>query len=131
MVSMPLYTPQHVPERLPVSRAGKAIPMSEARLVGGTAEDREAILKVHAQYLDVNTRFDWEHLQPLSKYAMYSQNEQIHVASWPSFSRAPSRSSPCVAATVTSGCAPASGSASTLLDRRRDWRVVGALAGGM
>ena len=28
----------------------------------------------------------WEHLQPLSKYAMYSQNEQIHVASWPSFS---------------------------------------------
>ena len=28
----------------------------------------------------------WEHLQPLSKYAMYSQNEQVHIASWPSFS---------------------------------------------
>ena len=28
----------------------------------------------------------WEHLQPLTKYAMYSQNEQIHIASWPSFS---------------------------------------------
>jgi nitrilase len=28
----------------------------------------------------------WEHLQPLSKYAMYSQNEQIHVGAWPSFS---------------------------------------------
>jgi nitrilase len=28
----------------------------------------------------------WEHLQPLSKYAMYSMNEQLHVASWPSFS---------------------------------------------
>jgi len=28
----------------------------------------------------------WEHLQPLSKYAMYSQDEQIHIASWPSFS---------------------------------------------
>ena len=27
----------------------------------------------------------WEHLQPLSKYAMYSLNEQVHVASWPSF----------------------------------------------
>ncbi|UXT20480.1 carbon-nitrogen hydrolase family protein [Agrobacterium tumefaciens] len=27
-----------------------------------------------------------EHIQPLSKYAMYSQGEQIHVASWPSFS---------------------------------------------
>ncbi|MGA2404785.1 MAG: carbon-nitrogen hydrolase family protein [Syntrophobacteraceae bacterium] len=28
----------------------------------------------------------WEHLQPLTKYAMYAQNEQVHVASWPSFS---------------------------------------------
>ena len=28
----------------------------------------------------------WEHLQPLTKYAMYSMNEQIHVGSWPSFS---------------------------------------------
>lgn len=27
----------------------------------------------------------WEHLQPLSKYAMYAMNEQVHVASWPSF----------------------------------------------
>ncbi len=28
----------------------------------------------------------WEHLQPLTKYAMYSMHEQIHVAAWPSFS---------------------------------------------
>lgn len=28
----------------------------------------------------------WEHLQPLSKYAMYAQNEQIHCAAWPDFS---------------------------------------------
>jgi nitrilase len=28
----------------------------------------------------------WEHLQPLTKYAMYSQNEQIHCGAWPSFS---------------------------------------------
>jgi nitrilase len=28
----------------------------------------------------------WEHLQPLSKYAMYSQSEQIHIAAWPGFS---------------------------------------------
>ena len=27
----------------------------------------------------------WEHLQPLVKYAMFAQHEQIHVASWPSF----------------------------------------------
>lgn len=28
----------------------------------------------------------WEHLQPLSRYAMYAQNEQIHVAAWPNLS---------------------------------------------
>lgn len=28
----------------------------------------------------------WEHFQPLTKYAMFSMGEQIHVASWPSFS---------------------------------------------
>jgi len=27
----------------------------------------------------------WEHLQPLSKYALYSQGEAIHIAAWPSF----------------------------------------------
>ena len=28
----------------------------------------------------------WEHLQPLARYAMFSQGEQLHVAAWPSFS---------------------------------------------
>lgn len=28
----------------------------------------------------------WEHLQPLTKYAMYAQHEQVHIAAWPSFS---------------------------------------------
>src|ERR1700692_2994184 len=28
----------------------------------------------------------WEHIQPLTKYAMYAQNEQVHIAAWPSFS---------------------------------------------
>ncbi len=28
----------------------------------------------------------WEHLQPLSKFAMYAQNEQLHIGAWPSFS---------------------------------------------
>lgn len=27
-----------------------------------------------------------EHVQPLSKYAMYAQDEEVHVAAWPSFS---------------------------------------------
>ena len=28
----------------------------------------------------------WEHLQPLTRYAMYAQHEQIHIGAWPSFS---------------------------------------------
>jgi aliphatic nitrilase len=27
----------------------------------------------------------WEHLQPLSRYAMYAQHEQVHIAAWPAF----------------------------------------------
>ena len=27
----------------------------------------------------------WEHIQPLSKYAMYAQREAIHCAAWPAF----------------------------------------------
>jgi aliphatic nitrilase len=44
-------------------------------------------LKVHELSIGrVGALCCWEHLQPLSKYAMYGQNEQIHVASWPTFS---------------------------------------------
>ncbi|AVX05480.1 nitrilase [Maritalea myrionectae] len=28
----------------------------------------------------------WEHMQPLSKYALYSMNEQVHAAAWPTLS---------------------------------------------
>ena len=28
----------------------------------------------------------WEHLQPLSKYALYAQDEQVHIGAWPTFS---------------------------------------------
>lgn len=31
----------------------------------------------------------WEHMQPLTKYAMYSMHEQVHIAAWPSFSLYP------------------------------------------
>jgi hypothetical protein len=39
--------------------------MTETRLVGGTAEDRAAIIKLHDAYIDVNARFDWENLEPI------------------------------------------------------------------
>lgn len=31
----------------------------------------------------------WEHLQPLSRYAMFSMHEQVHIGAWPSFSTYP------------------------------------------
>jgi len=31
----------------------------------------------------------WEHVQPLNRYALFAQHEQIHVASWPVFSLYP------------------------------------------
>ncbi len=31
----------------------------------------------------------WEHMQPLTKYAMFSLHEQLHIAAWPSFSSYP------------------------------------------
>ncbi len=37
-------------------------------------------------YGNVGALCCWEHLQPLSKYAMYAQNEDIHCAAWPTFS---------------------------------------------
>ena len=36
-----------------------------AHFVGGSAQDRAAILKLHETYIDLNARFDWENLQAL------------------------------------------------------------------
>jgi aliphatic nitrilase len=44
-------------------------------------------LKVHSTALGhLGALNCWEHIQPLVKQAMFSQGEQVHVASWPSFS---------------------------------------------
>ena len=44
-------------------------------------------IRVHATGLGrLGALCCWEHINPLTKYAMYAQNEQIHVASWPGFS---------------------------------------------
>ena len=39
--------------------------MSEAGLVGGSQQDREQILKLHADYIDANARFDRQMLDPI------------------------------------------------------------------
>ena len=36
-----------------------------AELTGGSEADRNEILRLHEKYIDVNTRFDWENLQPI------------------------------------------------------------------
>lgn len=43
-------------------------------------------LQVHATALGrLGALNCWEHTNPLTKYAMFAQHEQVHVASWPSF----------------------------------------------
>jgi ketosteroid isomerase-like protein len=39
--------------------------MEEAKLTGGTEDDRKEILRLHEKYIDVNTRFDWQELTPI------------------------------------------------------------------
>ena len=44
-------------------------------------------IKVHATELGrIGALCCWEHINPLTKYAMFAQDEQIHIGSWPSFS---------------------------------------------
>lgn len=44
-------------------------------------------LKVHRTSIgNLGALCCWEHLSPLNKYALFAQNEEIHVGSWPSFS---------------------------------------------
>jgi nitrilase len=68
-----------------VAQRRKLKPTHVERTVFGEGDGSD--LAVHATELGrVGALCCWEHLQPLSKYAMYAQNEQVHVAAWPSFS---------------------------------------------
>jgi len=56
---------------------------AERTLFGeGDGGDLEVIETAHGRLGALNC---WEHLQPLVKFAMYAQHEQIHVAGWPCF----------------------------------------------
>lgn len=62
----------------------KLKPTHVERTVFGEGDGSD--LQVHTTALGrVGALNCWEHLQPLVKYAMYSQGEEIHVAAWPSF----------------------------------------------
>lgn len=71
-----------------VAKRRKLKPTHAERTVFGDGDGSD--LTVHDTALGrMGALCCWEHLQPLSKYAMYAQNEQIHIAAWPSFSLYP------------------------------------------
>lgn len=68
-----------------VAKRRKLKPTHVERTVYGEGDGRD--LNVSTTPLGrIGALCCWEHLQPLSKYAMYAQNEQLHVAAWPGFS---------------------------------------------
>ena len=68
-----------------INRRRKLKPTHVERTVFGEGDGSD-MLVVDTDLGRVGALCCWEHLQPLSKYAMFSQNEQIHAAAWPSFS---------------------------------------------
>lgn len=71
-----------------IAKRRKLKPTHVERSVFGEGDGRD--LSVHDSDLGrVGALCCWEHLQPLTKYAMFAQNEQVHIAAWPSFSLFP------------------------------------------
>jgi aliphatic nitrilase len=82
-----LYIAQWIigPDGETIARRRKLKPTHVERTVFGEGDGSD--LAVHATPLGrLGGLCCWEHLQPLSRYAMYAQDEQVHVAAWPSFS---------------------------------------------
>ena len=82
-----LYIAQWIygPDGEPIARRRKLKPTHVERTLFGESDGSH--IAVHDSPVGrLGALCCWEHLQPLTKYAMYAQNEQVHVASWPSFS---------------------------------------------
>jgi len=82
-----LYMGQWIigPDGATIAQRRKLKPTHVERTVFGEGDGSD--LSVHDTPLGrMGALCCWEHLQPLSKYAMYAQNEQVHIAAWPSFS---------------------------------------------
>jgi nitrilase len=73
------------PEGGLIAARRKLKPTHAERTVFGEGDGGD--LKVHATALGrLGALNCWEHVQPLVKQAMFTQGEQLHVGSWPSFS---------------------------------------------
>lgn len=82
-----LYIAQWIigPDGATVATRRKLRPTHVERTVFGDGDGSD--LAVHDLDIGrVGALCCWEHIQPLTKYAMYAQHEQVHVAAWPSFS---------------------------------------------
>jgi nitrilase len=69
-----------------IARRRKLRPTHVERTVFGEGDGSHIAVHQRADLGRIGALCCWEHLQPLTKYAMYAQNEQVHVAAWPSFS---------------------------------------------
>jgi len=74
------------PDGETIAKRRKLRPTHAERTVYGDGDGSDLQVHDHPQLGRIGALCCWEHLQPLSKYAMYAQNEQVHVAAWPSFS---------------------------------------------
>ncbi|MGP9791593.1 carbon-nitrogen hydrolase family protein [Roseinatronobacter sp. NSM] len=82
-----LYMGQWIigPDGRTIAKRRKLKPTHVERTVFGEGDGRD--LSVYDSELGkIGALCCWEHLQPLTKYAMFAQHEQVHIAAWPSFS---------------------------------------------
>jgi nitrilase len=74
------------PDGETIARRRKLRPTHAERTVFGDGDGSDLAVHTRPDIGRLGALCCWEHLQPLSKYAMYAQDEQVHVAAWPSFS---------------------------------------------
>jgi nitrilase len=74
------------PDGETIAKRRKLRPTHSERTVFGDGDGSDLAVHARPDIGRLGALCCWEHLQPLSKYAMYAQDEQVHVAAWPSFS---------------------------------------------
>jgi len=74
------------PDGETIAKRRKLRPTHAERTVFGEGDGSHLAVHERPDLGRIGALCCWEHLQPLSKYAMYAQNEQVHIAAWPSFS---------------------------------------------
>jgi nitrilase len=74
------------PDGETIAKRRKLRPTHAERTVFGEGDGSHIAVHDRADLGRIGALCCWEHIQPLTKFAMYSQNEQVHAAAWPSFS---------------------------------------------